>query len=231
MSRFFAGESTHLGQVSALPQPTFAELCSDVLSQPIPLDYARAAFHALPKKDKDAPMDQQRAKRVRYITPGTFKTSPAQRVAENAVRCNLIALDVDTADEAKRLLTQRWGDALGELGFIVWHTSSSTPESPRLRVIVNAEGISPERYQHAARTIAEMIGLTKIDHSVIFHAVQPMFLPTVFQDDQGTPIVASNPTGDPFLPSDIIEDSESTLVDSLPSRSRTSSTCASRSST
>ena len=222
MPRFFAGESSHLGQVSALPQLTFSELVTNVLSQPIPLSLARQAFHSLPKKDKDAPLDQQRAKRVRYITPGVFKSSPCQRVVENVLRCNLIALDIDTADEAKRLLTQRWPDALGDLGFIVWHTTSSTPEAPRLRVIVNADGISPDRYQRAARTIAEMIGLTKIDHSVIFHAVQPMFLPTVFADDNGySPIVASNPEGDPFLPSDIIDDAESTLVDSLPKTTST----------
>src|SRR6185369_18051448 len=99
--RFFCGEGTHLGEVSAIAAKTFAELCK-VIGKPIPLPQTRAEFHALPKKDKEAPLDQQRAKRVRYITPAVFKTPTSQRTLENAVRCNLIALDVDTASEAKR---------------------------------------------------------------------------------------------------------------------------------
>jgi len=221
--RFFSGEGTHLGLVTALPQQSFEALCKDVIEKPIRLRLTREQFHALPKKltkaeqdaDPDA-TDQQRAKRVRYITPGAFKSTPSQRVTENVVRCNLLALDIDTSEEAKRLLKQNWSDCLGELGFVVWHTASSTPEAPRLRVIVSAEGITPERYTHAARTIAEMIGLTKVDNSVYFHSHQPMFLPTKFAGDTENPIVASNPTGDPFLGVDIIEDDESALVDSMP---------------
>lgn len=205
-----------MGQVFACPQVDFKGLCAEVLSIPIPLKLTREEYHALPAKDKEAPLDQMRAKRVRYITPGVFKDSPSQRVAEQAVRCNLIALDIDTAAEAKRLLRQNWRDLLGDLGFIVWHTTTSTRENPRLRVIVSADGILPERYQYAARTIAELIGLTKVDNSVIFHAVQPMFLPTSFRGESESPVVASNPDGEPFLPSEIIEDDESALVDTAP---------------
>lgn len=206
-----------------MTQKSFALLCSEIIEKPIRLRLTREQFHALPKKltkterlASPEALDQQTAKRVRYITPGAFETSPSQRVTENVRRCNLLALDIDTAEESQRLLTLNWAEALGELGFIVWHTASSTPDAPRLRVIVHAEGIRPEQYKHATRTLAEMLGLTKIDSSVYFHSHQPMFLPTIFAGEDESPIVASNPKGDPFLGMDIIEDDESTLVDTQP---------------
>ena len=116
MPRYFAGNADDLGHVHALPQETFVDLCYEVIQQPIKLALTREQFHALPKKDKDAPMDQQRAKRVRYITPCVFRSSPSPRQYEAAERCNLIALDIDSAAEAKRLLTQRWDELLGDFG-------------------------------------------------------------------------------------------------------------------
>ena len=206
--RYFAGSGDSLGVVSALPQPNFAALCADVLSEPIRLASTRADFFALPRKE------QNTAKRVRYITPAAFDSSPSSRVTEQAVRCNLLALDVDDSAEAARLLKQDWDTAFGDLGFIVWRTISSTPDSPRLRVLVNAEGIPVSRYSAAVRTIAEMIGLTNVTHESKV-PVQPMFLPTVFADSTESPVIASNPAGDAFLSIDIIDDGESSFVDGL----------------
>ena len=213
MSRYFSGNADDLGHVHALPQETFVDLCYEVIQQPIQLALTREQFHALPKKDKEAPLDQQRAKRVRYITPCVFRSSPSPRQYEAADRCNLIALDIDSAAEAKRLLTQRWDELLGEFGYVVWHTASSTPEAPRLRVLVSAEGITREQYRAAVRTVAEMIGLTTVttESRVI---VQPMYLPTTFAGDDTSPIVAINSQGDAFRSFDIVADDESSLAPS-----------------
>ncbi len=211
--RFFIGEANDLGNVTALRQQTFADLCTDVLDHPSRLALTRAQFHSLPRKDKTAPLDQDRAKRVRYITPGAFHLSPCQRKNENVARCNLIALDIDDAKEATRLLAQQWGECMGDLGYVVWHTVSSTPEAPRLRIIVNADGLPAARYTAAARTVAEMVGMANINSQVTFHPVQPMFLPTIFAGEDLSPIVASNKDGEPFLLFDIVEDAESPFVD------------------
>lgn len=221
--RFFYGEGNDLGNVTAYKTHSFEELCREV-SKSIVLQYTREDFFALPeklphKKGEPLPEDQNTVKRVRYITPGAFKASPCNRTHENVVRCNLIALDIDDAKEAKRLLEQRWADVLGDLGFIVWHTVRSTPAAPRLRVVVNAEGLLPAMYQLAARTIAEMIGMTTVTTQVVFHAVQPMFLPTIFLNSTSSPIVASNPKGEAFTSGDIVADDESSMVDSLPKTS------------
>lgn len=206
MPRFFSGSAHDLGNVSLLPQTTFATLCAEVISVPTRLPLTREALFALTD-----PKEQGRAKRVPYVTPAEFKTSPSPRVSEHAARCNLIALDIDDAKEAGRLLTQRWADVMGDLGFIVWHTVRSTKEAPRLRVLVYANGIPTARYVAAARTVAEMIGMTSIDSKVTFHPVQPMFLPTVFADTPAefSPIVASNPDGEAFTVGEIIADGDS----------------------
>jgi hypothetical protein len=210
--KYFIGEAQDLGHVTALPSQTWPELLTHLT--PVRLTLTREQFESLPKRDKNAPLDRERAKRVRYITPAAFRASPSARRTEEVTRCNLIALDIDNSSEAKRLLSQKWDACLGDLGYIVWHTASSTATAPRLRVLVNAEGIPSSRYTQAVRTIAELIGLTAVT-SESRVMVQPMYFPTVFADttDAETPIVAVNAQGDAFRVADIIDDQESTFVD------------------
>lgn len=175
MSRYFVGTPANMGVVTAHPAKTFAELCASLLTEPVRLPFTRDHYWSLSAKERS------HVKRVPYLTPAAFDSSPCQRVTERATRCNLLFLDVDDATEARRLLSQRWPDVLGDLGHVVWHTVSSTPENPRLRVMVNAEGIPAPRYADAVRSIAELIGLTAVTHESRV-PVQPMFLPTVFAD-------------------------------------------------
>jgi hypothetical protein len=211
MSQYFHGLAHDLGQVSALPQPTFSTLCAEVLIPGVRLPQTRDEFFALPKKDKAAPLDQARAKRVTYVTPACFDGDVSRRTTEQATRCNLIALDIDNSDEARRLLTQRWGDCFRGLAYIVWHTVSSTEENPRLRVIVSADGIPAARYSAAVQTVAEMIGLTQVTHESRV-VVQPMFIPTLFADSAEAPIIAAEPEGDAFTVADILTGDDSSFA-------------------
>jgi len=211
MSDYFSGLAHELGIVSALPQTTFSALCAEVLIPGVRLPLTRDEFFALPKKDKSLPNDQGRAKRVTYVTPSSFGSSPSKRTTENAVRCNLIALDIDNSDEARRLLTQNWADCFRGLAHIVWHTVSSTEDNPRLRVMVSAEAIPAARYSAAVQTVAEMIGLTQITHESRV-VVQPMFLPTLFADSAESPILACEAEGDAFTAADILVGDDTTFA-------------------
>ena len=214
--KYFLGQPQDLGVVSALPQATFKALMSEVIEPARRLPMTREQFHALPKKDKTAANDRDRAKRVQYLTPGAFEHSPAKRNLSGVVRAHLIALDIDSTEEAKRLLAQNWQDCLGDLAFVVWHTASSTSAAPRLRLLVSADALPAARYVAAARTVAEMVGMTQVDTQVTFHAAQPMFLPTTFEGEAESPIVASNPDGDAFQLFDIIADADSSLAEAPP---------------
>ncbi len=199
--RYFSGVASQLGTVAAATAKSFPELC-DLIAQPVKLPWTREAFFNLQDKD------QNQAKRARYLTPATFKTSPSDRDTAHADKCNLIFLDIDDAREATRLLTQDWSMSFQDLAYIVWHTVRSTPEKPRLRILVSAENIPVTRYVSAAATVARMVGMGEVTNQVTFHAVQPMFLPTVFADSTESPILASSPHGDAFTILDIAEDED-----------------------
>lgn len=201
MYKYFLGLPTDLGCVTALSQVEFDALCNEVIVQTAEsLPITREAFHALPKKDRD------KAKRSRYLTPAVFTQSPSPRKTEHAVRCNLIALDVDDATDARRLLDSDWSQ-LGEIGFIVWETASSTPDAPRLRIIVNADAIPVARYASAVRSIGELLSLATITTESLV-PVQPMYLPVRFEGEEESPIVAARPKGEPFIPTDILTEDE-----------------------
>ena len=203
MSTYFFGQAENLGTVAALPQDSFTSLCAEVLVPGIRIGLTEEEFHALPRKDREAPLDQARAKRVTYVTPATFAASPTRRVTELAQACDLLALDIDDPVEARRLLTQQWADCFRGIAFIVWRTASSTDENPRLRVMVSADAIPPALYASAVATIAEMIGLQQVtpESRVV---VQPMFLPTLFADSAQSPVVACEAEGDKFGVADIL---------------------------
>lgn len=189
--RYFSGTATQLGTVTGLPHLNFEALGKELFLKPIALPFTQAQLLAM------TPAEQGKAKRVPYITPAVFKSSPCQRITANAVHCNLIALDIDDAAEAKRLLTQRLTDALGELAFIAYHTARSTAQAPRIRVIVSAEAIPVSSYPDAVRTIASMLGLQEPTRESMV-AVQPMFLPTEFEGSIESPVFAQNLEGDVF---------------------------------
>lgn len=204
--RYFAGEPSNLGIVHALPQKNFAQLC-ELLREPVQVDFTRKAFHALPEKPKkgyEGPT-QDSVKCVKWVAPATFKTNPGQRRTVNALVCNLLFLDIDNSDDARHLITQGW-DALGELGYIVWHTARSTPIKPRLRVCVNANGIPPVNYGSAVRTVAEMLGIANVTTESKV-CVQPMYWPVSFASEEGSegPIIACNPDGQAFEPGEVVE--------------------------
>ncbi len=207
MLRYFSGPPTDLGNVAALPHNDFASLCSEVFEKPIRLKYTTGEFSALPPKDSKVSLDQQRAKKSRYVTPAAFAASPSPRRGEFAQKCNLVCLDIDpdkitkSTEDAKRILADQ-GAGLGDFGYAIWHTASSTLEAPRLRVVVSAEGIPLTRYEHAVRTIGAMLNITKITSESIV-PVQPMYLPIMFADSGTSPLVATNPTGAAFTVADI----------------------------
>lgn len=183
---------TSLGEVSATFK-TFAELVS-ALRTPTRLKITREAYHALPKKEQGA------AKKTRFVVPAAFHSSPSPRRGENAAHASLIALDVDDARQAEDLLARKW-EGLAGFSYVVWHTASSTPINPRLRILVAADRIPLARYCAAVAHIANLLGLDAVN-SESQVPVQPMYWPTIFSDDEPEELI-SETDGLPLMPSDI----------------------------
>lgn len=188
-SRYYGGIPTNLGLVSALPHSSFTGLIN-ALRKPVVLPLTRAQFAALPEAER------KKVKCTRFVIPGVIPATSKRRT-ENVTHCNLVFLDVDNGDDARRILAKQseLPDMLAPFSFAVYHTASSTPAHPRLRVVVEADAIAPEHYPTAVSTIARKLGLESVtrESNVV---CQPMFVPCVFREDtQPEPFVVDNLAG------------------------------------
>lgn len=207
-ARYYQGVSV-LGPVRESAARTFREVVEALKICPkLPIN--RQAFLALDKKQRNE------MKQVPFFVPATFKESPSVRKYEHAVHCNLIFLDIDELPDGRcpaapfvrnpALLEQQ----LEGFNFAAHTTASSTPQKPRMRIIVDADQIPLSEYPRAVATIGALLGLPTItkESSV---AVQPMFLPTLFADtpDDEHPLLTSRTDARAFRHEDITDSLDS----------------------
>lgn len=203
-SRYFQGTSVQ-GQVREHPAQSFREVV-DTLKKPSRLTMTRKAFLALGKKER---AEIKRTWGVPFFVPATFTASPSKRSYEHAIECNLLFLDIDELPdgtcpaapfvENPELLKERL-----PFDFIAYTTASSTPEKPRMRVMVKADRIPVAEYPQAVATLASLLDLPAIT-SESKVAVQPMFNPVVFKDSPAgySPIIVESKGCPAFTRADI----------------------------
>lgn len=202
-TRYFQGTSV-TGSVSAAPARTFRELVDSLRLCPV-LGITRSAFMALGKAERNE------KKKVPFYVPACFRSSPSKRVYSEAIHCNLIFLDIDNGRDAAPFVRspELLHTALAGFSFAAHTTASSTPENPRMRVIVDASSIALADYPKAVATIAAMLGLSTLTRESKV-AVQPMFNCVLFSDstDEDHPLLTFRVDGRPFKREDTIEDAE-----------------------
>lgn len=208
---YFTGK--HVGSHTLVKSPaaTFHEFIQQIVLRPARLSITGAEYHALTKAEK------ARAKLVGYVVAATFPKKVWEgRKIEHAQPCDLIILDIDDADDARRFVKDPGllVELLGKFNFAAYQTISSTPASPRIRVIVEADSVPVEKYADAALTVGQIMGLPKVTRESAV-AVQPQFRPTVFADQceiLESPMLVTHFDGRAFTVGDIATD-----LDSLPS--------------
>ncbi len=188
--RCYGGEGSDLGTVRQLPATSFPQFVKEVLGHAVMLNVTRQQFHALDKKKRNE------VKKVAYVTPCTFNSNPAHRVYENAGLFYLVAIDIDDSNHARPFVAdpQALVRQLEPLPFAAYTTSSSTPENPRLRIFIQCVGLAPNLYAVAAQTCAQHLGIPFITKESLV-LVQPMYLPTLFRDDdpnEDHPLIATS---------------------------------------
>lgn len=190
-AKYFTGQSV-TKWVTACPATTFRELVETCIHTPIPVALSQDEFMEMPK----AARDKYKRDHLALLTPAAFKADNVARKTENATVCNLIFLDIDEDKKTGQCPAaplvknpQLLRDQLSPLAFVAYHTISSTEEKPRIRVMVSADAIPLPLYPAAVATIAQRIGL-KIITPESEVAVQPMFLPVSFSDQD----IDENPT-------------------------------------
>lgn len=203
MFKYFQGSSVH-GKVHGSGAKNFTDVVAR-LQIPPPLGLSRATFLALPKKERNE------RKQVPYFVAACFQSSPSDRLTEQATHCNLLFIDVDEDEATGKCPAapfvgnpENLFSALGDFNFAAHTTASSTPQKPRMRIIIDAENISVADYPRAVRTIAALLGLPVLTPESK-KATQPMFLPCVFSDstDEDHPLIAHRTDGRTFTAKDI----------------------------
>jgi hypothetical protein len=204
-ARYFQGNSLQ-GPVKASTAANFREVV-DALRICPSLAIARQAFLALPKERRNE------LKQVPFFVAACFKDSPSKRVKEQATTCNLIFLDIDTTKDGKSPAAPFVSNpaslynALAGFNFAAYTTASSTPEKPRLRIVVDASAIPVSQYARAVSSLGKLLGLSEITPESR-NAVQPMFLPTLFSDTgpDEHPLIAHRLDAGQYTPDDISTD-------------------------
>lgn len=167
-----------MGTVHRLAPTSWSTFVKETLGHPVLVNVTRAQFAAMP------PAERASKKRVAFVTPAAFLGDKAHRVYENVTACSLVALDIDDSNQARPFYRQPnlLNDALQPLAFACYTTASSTPEAPKLRIFVPADDLPLASYALAVSHVAARLGLPSINKESKV-AVQPMYLPTLFRDD------------------------------------------------
>lgn len=211
---FFGGDATDMGHVRALPVKTFKDLVDQSFNVAVPLNLTKRQFLELPDKERN------RRKMVPYLTPAKFSQNPSPRKTAYAESVSLVFLDIDTVyNKEKTEIIARPAkpyysdpttlyDHLEGLNFVLYETAQSTPENPRLRVMVEADGFSPDHYRKAVQYVAKRIGLAHVtpESGVV---VQAMFRPTIFAGqvpELEHPMLASRTDASPLRLRDFIDE-------------------------
>lgn len=193
---FFCGNSVH-GHAKRAAANNFNEFVDRYLTTPIPLKVTRAEYATLGKNER------KEAKKVPYFTAAQFATSPSARQTTLATSCSMVNLDIDEAQPAIQILSNlaHVKAQLDGLNYAIYHTTSSTPDHPRLRIVVEADALPLKHYPAAVHTLQRMLNLQLVDPSSD-RMVQPMYRPSRFKDEPNyQPLVATATNGSPFLTS------------------------------
>lgn len=165
----------------------------------------------LPMKRKDflvlSKAERNREKvKLPFMVPACFKQSPSARVYAEATHCNTLWIDIDDSKDAAPFVSNPnlLYDALGSFNFAAYLTVSSTPEAPRLRIVIDAENVPVDQYRASVETIGALLALSKVT-SESKVAVQAMFNAVMFLDstDEEHPLIAHRVDGRTFTVNDI----------------------------
>ena len=204
---YFTGQHVASHKLVASPARTFPDFIQQFVCLPVPLSITCAEYHALEDAEK------KKFKLVRYFVACTFPSSQWEgRKLEHAQACVLLILDIDSHEDAKRFVENPGllVELLRKFNFAAFQTISSTPENPRLRIMVEASEISVEKYPDAVLTIASLLGLSEVTPESL-RATQPMFPMVAFSDQDdfwnAAPVPVTHYDGRAFAVEDISTDS------------------------
>ena len=189
----------------------FKEFFDTQINYPVRINKSYSEFHNMD------PEDQKKYKCVKYFTPAAFKTDQEDKAVKTIANCesiSLVCIDVDDNEDAATIISNIGVvyEMLGNYNFAIYKTASYKQENPRIRVVVEADGFSPDIYKSAVSWVAGKLGITKITVESCIPS-QAMYRPTTFIDtniENDHPVLAHRHTGvalgeDAFIGTELLD--------------------------
>jgi len=200
MTHYYGGLKVQPATIFKLRPTTFAQLVQEKFDLPVQLQITREEFHAL------SPDEQFKVKNGPYICAVSFKEGTTHRCDANADQLTLICLDIDDSDQARDFVEspEEVLEAFYPWNVVLHHTATSTPENPRLRVVLPVEA-PLNRHKDGVAYSANLLGLPAKFKGVRESGVlsQPWFFPIAFHDEEPNAILASRTNGRTLTDADI----------------------------
>ena len=213
LKRYYGGlgVSEGGGAVRKLLADNFAEFVGSYIAVPHQIQLTKAEFLALPKSERDLAKDGP------YFCACSFKDGTTKRSNANADKLEIICYDIDSPAESKGVYTRNLAEApdaildrMHPYNVVVYHTSNSTPEDPRLRVLIDVETCDIAYHRRAVNHFAAMLGLPNgfkgITESTTIS--QPMYRPAQFLKSPYDAVLCSRVDGVAFDVADLPEPTE-----------------------
>lgn len=192
MSKYWGGLTSKTDSVSPVEADTFHELVTRYIDVPVPIRFTKAEFLSKSEDERNA------IKAGPYLTACSFKPGTTRSNA-NAAQLVLAFFDLDDGKEVKRFCESPDAliEAIHPYSFAAYLTSNSTPEAPRMRVMVEVEPCDPVHHKPIIRHLADRLGLPedfkgRRESNVLS---QPMYRPNSFIGSDESPVVASRTDG------------------------------------
>lgn len=206
---YWGGTTVKGGQIRPLEARTFKELVA-MLGVPVQLPFTRDEWAALSKDERDKEKDGP------YTCACSFKPGTTLRNDANADQLLMVCYDIDDPDLARPFVEspQTLDDHLHPYPFIAWTTASSTPENPRLRIMIPVVPCAPVHHKPIVFYIGGLLGLPtdwkgKRESNTLS---LPFYRPVKFigDSDEMSPVIRSRVSGPAFelidLPPDVTEE-------------------------
>lgn len=210
---YWGGASVRDGRTRKLNASSFRELVERYIQIAVPHPMTRKEFFAQTEGE------QNQSKDGAYICACSFDyESEGRRCDEAATHSVAMVLDLDEGDFLRDIdeSPQTIGDALFPYNFVCWRTAKSTPEKPRLKIMVDVSPVHPSEHKRILRFIVSRLGLPNDFKGVKESSVisQAQYRPLVFRGQSESPVIASNLTGIPVHVSDLPEvEEDDTMVE------------------
>ena len=208
--RYYGGTRATSNEVRVLSATDFHSLVANYFNVPVALSVTFDDYHKL---DKDA---QFKIKNGDYVCAARFVDGTTIRSNAAAERMNLITLDLDTPEDGDgRYLRDMLAhpetvlEMLHPFNCLIHTTASSTPERPRLRIVVDAD-IDPEHLRRGVRTLIRLAGIPSNFKGIVESSTvsQPAFRPVLFKGQMGSPVLGTRTTGSTFTEADLDEEQD-----------------------